>query len=216
MSTFLKICGIRRPEDVQYLNEFSPDFAGFICSQPFWRYVEPAVFKELVSNLHGEIGRVGVFVNPTLSEIAQYAAYLDVIQLHGEETADFIADLRGYFPEIQIWKAARVQTAEDIARADALPVDKLVLDSFSAVSHGGTGEVAPWDLIVQNRTEKPFLLAGGITPENVTQAIAEVQPWGVDASSSLETDKCKEMLKIQKFVETVQNPLYCHSLEAQS
>lgn len=203
MSAYLKICGNRRPEDVQYLNAHQPDFAGFICSKPFWRYVEPDSFKALARELRGGIGRVGVFVNPTLSEIAQYAAYLDVIQLHGEEDADFIADLRGYFPEIQIWKAARVQTAKDIARADALPVDKLVLDSFSAVSHGGTGEVAPWDIIVKNRPEKPFLLAGGITPENVRQALEDVHPWGVDCSSGVETDKVKDESKIRALVRAV-------------
>lgn len=207
MSTYLKICGIRRPEDVQILNETPPDFAGFICSSPFWRYVPPKDFKSLVQGLRGEIGRVGVFVNPTLSEIAQYAAYLDVIQLHGEESAAFITELRGYFPDIQIWKAVRVRNAQDIADADALDVDKLVLDSFSSISHGGTGEVAPWDIIVKNRPENPFLLAGGITPENVRQAIAEVAPWGVDASSSLETDKCKDSTKIRAIVEAVQHPV---------
>ena len=204
MSTALKICGIRRPEDVQYLNEFSPDFAGFICSKPYWRYVAPADFKELADLMRGRIRRVGVFVNPTLEEIAAYAPRLDVIQLHGEESGDFIQSIRAYFPyELEIWKAARVQTPEDIAAADALPADRLVLDSFSAQSEGGTGTVAPWDIIAKNRPSKPFLLAGGISAENVRQAIAEVQPWGVDASSSLETEKCKDRDKIRAMVEAV-------------
>ena len=208
MSVFLKICGIRRQEDVAYLNEFPPDFAGCICSEPFWRYVAPDTFRELVRELRGEIGRVGVFVDPTLEDIEPYAPYLDVIQLHGNETPEFISRIRAYFPDLQIWKAVRIQTAQDIADADALDVDKLVLDSFSAQSHGGTGTLAPWDIIVKNRPSKPFFLAGGITPENVRQAIAEVAPWGVDASSSLETDRAKDREKIRKLVETVQNPLF--------
>ena len=96
-----------------------------------------------------------------------------------------------------------MRTAEDIAAADALSVDRLVLDSFSAASQGGTGTLAPWDIIVQNRPQKPFFLAGGISPENVQEAIREVQPYGVDASSSLETDKCKDREKIRNMVETV-------------
>lgn len=207
--SYLKICGIRRTEDVQYINEFPPDFAGFICSKPFWRYVDPASFRSLVQALRGEIGRVGVFVNPTIGEIRDYAPYLDVIQLHGEETEELIRTIRGTFPDLRIWKAVRVRNAQDIADADALPVDQLVLDSFSAVSHGGTGEVAPWDIIAQNRPRKPFLLAGGITPENVRQAIADVAPWGVDASSSLETDRAKDRDKIRSMTEAVQSPLYC-------
>ena len=203
MSTRLKICGNRRPEDVQYLNEFLPDFAGFICSKPYWRYVAPEDFQSLVRGMRGEIGRVGVFVNPAIEEIAAYSPFLDVIQLHGTEDAEQIARIRSYFPDVQIWKAARVQTAQDIAQADALPVDRLVLDSFSAQSVGGTGELAPWDIIAQNRPEKPFLLAGGITPENVCQAVADVQPWGVDCSSGVETDKCKDRLKIRALAETV-------------
>lgn len=203
MSTVIKICGIRRPEDVQYLNEFLPDFAGFICSQPYWRYVPPGDFQSLACELRGEIGRVGVFVNPTWEDIAPYAPYLDKIQLHGNETPELIAEIRQNLSDVGIWKAVRVRTAEDIARADALDVEALVLDSFSEQSEGGTGTVAPWDIIVQNHPKKPFLLAGGIRTENVLQAIAEVQPWGVDASSSLETDRCKDRLKIQTFVETL-------------
>lgn len=203
--TYLKICGIRRPEDVAFLNETPPAFAGFICSRSFWRYVPPETFRALVLALRGEIGRVGVFVDPALEDIAPYAPYLDVIQLHGDEDAAFLASVRATFPDCQIWKAARVQTAADIARADALGADKLVLDSFSAKSVGGTGEVAPWDIIVQNRPRTPFLLAGGISPENVRQAIGEVTPWGVDASSSLETDRCKDGAKIRAMVEAVRS-----------
>ncbi len=211
MSAYLKICGIRRMEDVAYLNAFPPDFAGFICSKPFWRYVSPEHFRELMTALRGEIARVGVFVDPEIADIAPYYPYLDVIQLHGQESAEKIAKLREQFPDVQFWKAARVQTAQDIADADALHVDKLVLDSFSAQGIGGTGELAPWDIIARNRPEKPFLLAGGITPENVSQAIADVAPWGVDASSSLETDKCKDRRKIQLMTEAVQNPLSLHT-----
>ena len=208
MRPALKICGIRRQEDVQYLNEHKPDYAGFICSQPFWRYVSPAQYAALQQNLDRHIRRVGVFVDPTLEELWAYsesAPLFDVIQLHGEETAEFVQQVKEHFWSAQIWKAVRVRTAEDIAAADALPVDKLVLDSFSAQSHGGTGTLAPWDIIVQNRPVKPFFLAGGISAENVAQAVRDVQPFGVDVSSSVETDKCKDPEKIRALTEIVRN-----------
>lgn len=208
MSVYLKLCGIRRQEDVAVIGEFPPDYAGFICSQPFWRYVSPETVRELTSAMRGEIARVGVFVDPTVEQIAPYAPYLDVIQLHGAETAALIGEIRETFPGLEIWKAVRVQRVQDIAEADALAVDKLVLDSFSAQSHGGTGTLAPWDIIVKNRPSKPFLLAGGISADNVQQAIAEVQPWGVDASSSVETDRCKDPAKIAQLVRLVNSPLY--------
>jgi phosphoribosylanthranilate isomerase len=204
MSTRLKICGNRRPEDVQYLNEFLPDFAGVILSDGFGRSIVMDTFNKLRSCLDPGIRTVGVFVNEPLEEIVRcgYHETLSVIQLHGNEDAAYIQALRMVFGG-EIWKAVRVQTAQDIAQADALPVDRLVLDSFSAQSVGGTGELAPWDIIAQNRPEKPFLLAGGITPENVCQAVADVQPWGVDCSSGVETDKCKDRLKIRALAENV-------------
>ena len=90
---------------------------------------------------------------------------------------------------------------EDITNADKMPVDKLVLDSFSAVSHGGTGTLAPWDIIANNRPQKPFFLAGGISAENVVDAIKAVNPFGIDVSSSVETDKCKDPEKIRNFID---------------
>lgn len=205
MRTRLKICGIRRMEDVQYLNEALPDFAGFICAEGYWRYVPPETLRDLSAALDPRIARVGVFVDSTPEEIERFAPYLDVLQLHGAEGAAYIEALHGRFPHHRLWKAVRVRTAQDIADADALPVEALVLDSFSHAAHGGTGTLAPWDIIAKHRPEKPFLLAGGITPENVQRAVREVQPWGVDASSSLETDRCKDGDKITALVRAVRN-----------
>ena len=205
MKLTIKICGIRRLEDVEILNQYPPDYAGFICSKPFWRYVSPEQLKSLHQNLNKHIRRVGVFVNPTIEEILAYADWLDVIQLHGEENADFIKQIWENVWSVQIWKAVRVRTAEDIANADKLPVDKLVLDSFSAISHGGTGTLAPWDIIANNRPTKPFFLAGGISAENVIDAVKAVNPFGIDVSSSVETDKCKDPEKIRVLTETIRN-----------
>jgi len=205
MKLTIKICGIRRSEDVEILNQYPPDYAGFICSKPFWRYVSPEQLKSLHQNLNKHIRRVGVFVNPTIEEILAYADWLDVIQLHGEENADFIKQIWENVWSVQIWKAVRVRTAEDIANADKLPLDRLVLDSFSAISQGGTGTLAPWDIITNNRPTKPFFLAGGISAENAVDAVKAANPFGIDVSSSVETDKCKDPEKIRVLTETIKN-----------
>ena len=206
MSMALKICGNRRVQDVQYLNQYKPDYAGFILSGGFGRSIVMGTFYELKSYLDNNIQTVGVFVNEPLDEIIRCAYHeeLNVIQLHGEEDKAYIQALREVF-QGEIWKAVRVRTAEDIANADKLPVDRLVLDSFSAISQGGTGTLAPWDIIANNRPTKPFFLAGGISAENVIDAIKAVNPFGVDVSSSVETDKCKDPEKIRVLTETIRN-----------
>ncbi|MBR3631285.1 MAG: phosphoribosylanthranilate isomerase [Oscillospiraceae bacterium] len=208
MSTYLKICGIRRPEDVAYLNACPPDYAGFICTPGYRRSVSVGTLRELCRPMELKIVRVGVFVDPVWDEIAPFEPYLDILQLHGNESPALIAEIRAEAPEAGIWKAVRVRTAEDIRRADALDVDALVLDSFSAECAGGTGTLAPWDIIAQNRPEKPFFLAGGITPENVQEAVRAVQPYGVDASSSLETDGCKDAEKIRRMAAAVKGGVH--------
>ncbi len=200
----LKICGIRRLEDINYINQYPPDYAGFICSQPFWRYVSPEQLKAFTQQLDPSITRVGVFVNPDLIEICAYAKYLDIIQLHGEESPELIQEIRK-LAGLEIWKAARVKSREDIQKADVLPVDKLVLDSFSATSHGGTGVLAPWDIIQKNRPEHEIFLAGGISAENIREAAEAVHPFGMDVSSSVETDKCKDLEKIRILTKILRN-----------
>ncbi len=206
MSMALKICGNRRVQDVQYLNQYKPDYAGFILSGGFGRSIVMGTFYELKSYLDNNIQTVGVFVNEPLDEIIRCAYHeeLNVIQLHGEEDKAYIQALREVF-QGEIWKAVRVRTPEDIANADKLPVDRLVLDSFSAISQGGTGTLAPWDIIKENRPQKPFFLAGGISAENVIDAIKAVNPFGIDVSSSVETDKCKDPEKIRVLTETIRN-----------
>ncbi|MBR4318514.1 MAG: phosphoribosylanthranilate isomerase [Oscillospiraceae bacterium] len=205
MNTLIKICGIRRLEDIEILNQYPPDYAGFICSKPFWRYVSPEQLEIFHQNLNKHIRRVGVFVNPTIEEISKYADWLDIIQLHGEESENFIQQIKENFWSVQIWKAVRIRTPKDIQKADKLPVDKLVLDSFSEASHGGTGTLAPWDIIKENRPQKPFFLAGGISAENISEAIQSVQPFGIDVSSSVETDKHKDIDKIKQIIQIIRN-----------
>ena len=196
--TKIKICGMRRVDDILYVNTYHPDYAGFILSEGFKRTVDIDTFYDLELLLNKEIKRVGVFVNePTESILKYYADKLDVIQLHGEENRETC--------DCEIWKAVRAKCADDIAKADALPVHKLLIDSFSAGSYGGTGKRVDLDIFSQVNISKPFLLAGGLNEDNICYAMEKVQPYGVDFSSSVETDGFKDENKIKRIVETIRN-----------
>ena len=107
--------------------------------------------------------------------------------------------------DCEIWKAVRVKYADDIAKADALPVHKLLIDSFSAGSYGGTGKRVDLDVFSKVSISKPFFLAGGLNEDNICSAMEKVQPYGVDFSSSVETDGFKDENKIKRIVETIRN-----------
>lgn len=198
----LKICGLRRYEDIEYVNEFSPDYAGFILSTPFWRSINIDTLAKLTERLSRKITPVGVFVNEKIDYIISFSKYLSVIQLHGDENNEYIKALRTK-TDCEIWKAVRPQTTDEINKACSLDADKLLIDSFSKDSVGGTGKVGNWDIIKQAKITKPFFLAGGISSDNVTDAINTVNPFGVDVSSSVETDKKKDREKIKNIVEII-------------
>lgn len=198
----LKICGLRRYEDIEYVNEFSPDYAGFILSKPFWRSINIDTLVKLTERLSRKITPVGVFVNEKIDYIIPFSKYLSVIQLHGNENNEYIKALRTK-TDCEIWKAVRPQTTDEINKACSLDADKLLIDSFSKDSVGGTGKVGNWDIIKQAKITKPFFLAGGISSDNVTDAINTVNPFGVDVSSSVETDKKKDREKIKNIVEII-------------
>lgn len=200
--TKIKICGIRRTQDAEYLNEFIPDFAGFILSSPFWRSIDLNGLSLISEILNPKIKRVGVFVNENVDYIMQFSYLLDVIQLHGDESAELINCLKEQ-TDCEIWKAVRVKTAEDIENACSLPADKLLIDSFSKDTYGGSGKIADWDLINNAKITKPFFLAGGISAENCINAINAVKPYGLDISSSVETDKVKDREKIKEIISNI-------------
>lgn len=205
--TKIKICGLRRQQDVDYVNRWKPDFIGFILAEGFRRQISPEQAAKLADRLNPQIQRVGVFVNQPAEWVAGLLAVgiLDWAQLHGEEDAEYIHSLRENCRdkgcEARIIQAVRVHSAENIIQAKDSPADLLLLDAWSAKSVGGSGETFDWSLIQNLR--RPFLLAGGLGADNAAEAIRCVHPYGVDASSSLETEGNKDPVKIQRFVEVV-------------
>lgn len=197
--TKLKICGLRRSEDISYVNEFLPDYAGFILSEQFWRHISLDLLAQLTSKLSNKITPVGVFVNETVEKIIPFSKYLGVIQLHGDEDNDFIRTLKKH-TDCEIWKAIRPQTSNEINNACQSCADKLLIDSFSKNAVGGTGVVGNWEIIKNAEITKPFFLAGGISADNIKEAIEAVKPYGIDVSSSVETDRKKDREKIKTIV----------------
>lgn len=207
----IKICGLRTPADVAAVNAALPEYAGFIFVPMRRRYVAPAQAAILCQQLDPRIRPVGVFVDARVEEIVEALEHcpLDMVQLHGAEDNDYIAMLRAAYRdrfavesrELCIVKAFRVEGADDIRRAEASAADEILLDHGA----GGTGERFDWTLLQHCR--RRFFLAGGLTPDNVEEAITRTQPYAVDVSSSLESDGRKDPEKIRRFVAAVRRSL---------
>lgn len=205
----LKLCGIRRIEDVEYLNEFPPDYAGFIFA-PTRRYVSSETAKMLISRLDPKIKSVGVFVDMPISEMKIFADMFDVFQLHGGEDEGYILGLRKIIPEkCEIWKAVRLKCSEDIDRAEMLSADRLLIDAYDPKEYGGTGKSARIDLILNREISKPFFIAGGISADNISEVnrLLGGRAYGFDVSSGIETDGVKDREKIQRLTEIFRKEL---------
>ena len=199
MKTKIKICGLRRREDILAVNEAKPDYCGFIIEFPkSFRSVTADKVRELVKDLSPEIKGVGVFVNAPVEFVSGLLneGTLALAQLHGQEDEAYIRKLKK-LTDKPIIKAFSVKTSEDIEKALQSPADYILLDQGS----GGTGMTFDWSLIP--KIERPFFLAGGIGSENLEQAIREIRPYAVDLSSSVETDKWKDPEKIRNVVDIV-------------
>lgn len=197
--TKIKICGLRRREDILAVNEAKPDYCGFIIEFPrSFRSITEAQVRELVRELSAEISAVGVFVNAPIELVSGLLndGTLAFAQLHGQEDESYIRELKKITGKPVI-KAFSVKTKEDIEKALISPADYILLDQGS----GGTGKTFDWSLIPKIRRE--FFLAGGIGAENLRQAIQEIRPYAVDLSSSVETDRWKDPVKIRQVVDIV-------------
>ncbi len=198
----IKLCGMRRNEDIAYCNECMPDYIGFIFAESK-RKVSSELAGQLRSELDPKIVTVGVTVNSPIEFFAEISGSADIFQLHGNEDAEYISSLRRLFPEKEIWKAGRIRSEADIDALAVLPADKFVLDAFSAEAYGGTGKKIDEKLLAyaKNKFSKPFFIAGGIDSSNIADIIKKFTPYGVDLSSGIETDGFKDgakMLEIMK------------------
>ena len=194
--TKIKICGLFRECDIDAVNEARPDWCGFIVNFPkSHRNLAPEAVRALRAKLDPGITPVGVFVDQPPEEVAALLSdgTISVAQLHGHEGEDYIARLRMLAPGCVIWKAFKIRTPADLAAANACSADLVVLDNGY-----GTGESFDWSLA--DGIERPYLLAGGLTPENIPDAIRRLRPWGLDISSGVETDKLKDREKIMAAV----------------
>lgn len=200
----VKICGLKRTQDVQMINRLKPDFAGFVFAKSS-RQVSDELAAALRSEMSEEIPAVGVFVKEPIEHIRQLckAGIIQMVQLHGDEDADYIERLRREIPGVPVIKAVRVRSAQQILEAGKMDCDYLLLDTFVKGVYGGSGEQFDKSLIPE--LQKPYFLAGGLTVENVQKNIKACHPFAVDVSSAVETDGVKDEIKIKDFLERVRN-----------
>lgn len=209
----IKLCGMMKPCDIEYANRVKPDFVGFIFANTR-RKISPAQAKQFRETLDVEIPAVGVFVNEDIPVIASLVqdGCIDMIQLHGEEDADYIRCLRAVC-DVPVIKAVKVQTVEQIRQTAALPVDYLLLDTYRKGVLGGTGEAFDWELLREAKAAagdtaegelfgKPYFLAGGLRAGNLREAAA-LGSYGLDVSSGIETDGSKDFTKMVEVMELV-------------
>lgn len=195
--TKIKLCGLSRPCDIEAANELCPEYIGFVFAPKSKRYVTPQTAAKLRQMLSSEIQAVGVFVNEAVEHVAELlrSGTIDIAQLHGDEDEGYIRQLRQLCRKPVI-KAFKIQSALDIPAAEQCSADYILLDSGA-----GTGTVFDWTLL-QN-IQRPYFLAGGLSPENAEEAVRTLRPYGVDVSSGIETNGLKDREKMAAFVAAV-------------
>lgn len=195
--TKIKLCGLRRVCDIEYANAVVPEYIGFVFAKNSKRYVAPEEAEALSKQLKESIIPVGVFVNESIDVIVDLVNrhVIEAVQLHGNENEKYIEALRKQV-KCTIIKAFRIANKEDIEEVKHSSADYVLLDSG-----GGTGETFDWSLIQE--VTRPYFLAGGLDYQNVGEAIQKLQPFAVDASSSLETAGAKDKEKMTAFVNAV-------------
>ena len=192
----VKICGLFRDEDIDFVNAAKPDFIGFVFFAKSHRNVTLERAAALKAKLDKNIKAVGVFVDEPYESMVKYAGsgVLDAVQLHGHEDNAYVEKLRKD-SAIEIWQAFKIRSKEDARKAERSAADMLVLDNGM-----GTGETFDWSLL--SNAKRDFFLAGGINAENIDKAIA-LSPYGIDVSSGAETNKIKDKNKIDTIVKKV-------------
>lgn len=193
--TRIKLCGLTRPCDIEVANELHPEYIGFVFAPRSRRYLPPGEAARLRARLRPGIAAVGVFVNEAPEAVAALldAGTIDIAQLHGGEDEGYIRRLRALTGRPLI-KAFSIGSEADIRAARISSADYVLLDS----GRGGTGRAFDWRFI--QALERPYFLAGGLSPASAREAVRQLCPFAVDVSSGIETGGLKDEYKMRKFV----------------
>ena len=195
--TKIKICGLSREYDIKAVNEIKPEYIGFVFFKKSRRYVSPEKALELKKILDKEIKAVGVFVDEDIKTVEKFlkSGIIDIAQLHGNETDDYIKSLKELTVQPVI-KAFKIRSLSDIEKAEKSLADMILLDAGM-----GDGKVFDWSLV--SGFKRPYFLAGGLDCTNAQSAVSQLHPYALDVSSSVETDGLKDIQKMTAFIDAV-------------
>ena len=187
----IKICGITQPEQGLQIARLGATALGFICVGTSPRYITTEKIREITSILPDKLDAIAVVANTTRENIVEIVNHgrLTGVQLHGSESPDFCCQLRKLLPDkIEIIKAFRIKTAKSLEDLDCYNdvVDTFLLDAYHPQMLGGTGKTLNWQDLQEFKPAKPWMLAGGLTPDNILSALDRLQPDGIDLSSGVE------------------------------
>ncbi|NOY79618.1 MAG: phosphoribosylanthranilate isomerase [Kiritimatiellaeota bacterium] len=198
-AVYVKICGLTSLRDAECAVEAGADFLGFVMVPESPRCISADWVRGLVRDLPGAVRKVGVVADLPLCELRNLldSSGLDMLQLHGEEMAEAIRSL----PRERLWKAVHLRTPLDVALAAVFPAAAIVADTAVGNRRGGTGRKGDWALARELARRTRTVLAGGLTPENVAEAVRRVRPFGVDVGSGVEAAPGrKDPTRVREFV----------------
>jgi phosphoribosylanthranilate isomerase len=203
--TRIKICGMTSLEDAEHAAELGAWAIGLIHHRESPRFVEPEAAAEIAAAVKRRCEIAGVFVNSPLEEVVDAADRegLTLLQFHGEEGPSFCAEAARR-TGAKVMRAFRVTTPADVRAAEAFRTDFHLFDAYFHGVHGGTGKSFDWDLVAGRRSKVPMVLAGGLAPENVGEAIRRAGPYAVDVVSGVEAEPgVKDPAKVEAFFDAV-------------
>jgi len=203
--TRVKVCGMTSLEDAEHAASHGAWAIGLIHHPASPRFVEPETAERIGAALKRRCEVAGVFVNSPIEDVVRAAEreQLTMLQFHGEEGPAFCTEARRR-TGAKVIKALRVRTAADVRTAEAFRTDFHLFDAHRRGTPGGTGESFDWELLAARRSKVPMLLAGGLTPDNVGEAIAIARPFGVDVVSGVEAEPGrKDRRRVEAFLEAV-------------
>ncbi len=203
--TRVKVCGITNLSDAKVAVAAGVDALGFIFYSKSKRYIAPQKAKEIIVQLPKSVKKVGVFVNSDKKRVRNIfrLCKLDVLQFHGDESTKYCKDFKNY----AVIKAIRIKNRRSLECIENYKVSSFILDTFDKSRFGGTGKIFKWDLVKEIKCfNRPIILSGGLTANNIKAAIRQIKPYAVDASSGLEISPGRKDHKlIEKFVRAAKN-----------